>query len=101
LAFSIVELDAKEEEFYKWSLQQFSIHSLRAQKQAKERNEDHELIIEMVRQCMALYVNSKVPEDKAVKPSDFFKLSYDKDQQRDRKLTLKESKELMGSKWKL
>lgn len=60
---------------------------------------DRELSIELTRQFMTLFANANRSKNQpAFTPQDFWKLSYDKNTVEERPLSLKEAKELLGSR---
>lgn len=71
-----MELGMNTEDFhlctwYEWSLKLERVRHIR-----KKRHEDHELLMEMVRQTLAYYWNWN--STKKITPSDIWPLSYDR-----------------------
>jgi DNA-directed RNA polymerase subunit F len=72
-------------------------------KDQKRRDQEREFQMELTGQFMALFANANRDEKKRLIPfsrQDFFKLSYDINIVEERPMTLKEAKQLLGSRFK-
>jgi hypothetical protein len=68
---------------------------------ADRRREEYEGLLHIFRMGAAFYANAwKKKGATSIKPEDIMRLSWDKGIVEERKMTIKEAKQLLGSKWK-
>lgn len=96
---SRVKLGHDQNRFWEFTWYEWGFEMLKLYEREKRINEDREFYLSVKRIEIADYKNAnwKYPGG-PLKPTDIFKLSFDKEETKERQLTFKEAKALFGSR---